>query len=140
MFREFKTFIARGNVLDLAVAVIIGAAFGRIVSSLTDDIITPIIGIFVSDPKKPGNFDQLNFAVHGSTFLIGDFLIVVVAFLLIAAVVFTFVVKPVNHLMALRKTETAVAPVTRECPYCLSSIPVKATKCSFCTSEVPAPA
>lgn len=136
--KEFRDFILRGNVIDLAVGVVIGGAFGKIVTALVNDLITPLIGIFFADPKKPISFDQLNFAVRGSQFLIGDFLNVVVAFILIAAVVFFFVVKPVNHLMSLRKTETPVAPTTRECPYCLSSIPVKASRCAFCTAEVSA--
>ena len=136
--KEFRDFILRGNVVDLAVGVIIGGAFGKIVNSLVNDLITPLIGIFFADPKKPISFDQLNFAVRGSRFLIGDFLNVVVAFVLIAAVVFFFVVKPVNHLMALRKTETPNDPITKECPQCLSSIPLKATRCAFCTSEVAA--
>ena len=134
--KEFRDFILRGNVVDLAVGILIGAAFGAIVKALTSDIITPLIGIFVSDPKHPVNFNDLNFKVHGSEFLIGDFLNVVVSFLIIAAVVFFFVVKPVNHLMALRKTESPVDPVTRDCPYCLSSIPKAASRCAFCTSEV----
>ncbi len=141
--KEFRDFILRGNVVDLAVGVIIGAAFAGIVTALVKDIITPLIGIFVSDPKHPVDFDQLNFAVRGSQFMIGNFLNTVVAFLIIAAVVFFLVVKPVNHLMSLRKTETPVAPVTRECPQCLSSIPVLASRCAFCTAEVapvPAPA
>ena len=136
--KEFRDFILRGNVVDLAVGVIIGAAFGAIVKALTDDIITPIIGIFVSDPKHPVNFGDLDFSIHGSKFLIGNFLNTVFAFLIVAAVVFFFVVKPVNHLMALRKTETPVDPLTRDCPHCLSSIPTAATRCAFCTSEVPA--
>lgn len=135
---EFRDFILRGNVVDLAVGVVIGGAFGGIVSALVKDIITPLIGVFFSDPKKPVNFDQLDFTVHGSSFLIGNFLNVVVSFLLIAAVVFFLVVKPVNHLMALRKTDTPTDPITRECPQCLSSIPLKATRCAFCTAEVPA--
>ncbi len=135
---EFRDFILRGNVVDLAVGVVIGGAFGGIVTALVKDIITPLIGIFVSDPKHPLNFNELNFKVHGSEFLIGEFINIVVAFLIIAAVVFFLVVKPLNHLMSLRKTETAVAPTTRECPLCLSSIPVRATRCAFCTGEVPA--
>lgn len=135
---EFRDFVLRGNVVDLAVGVVIGGAFGTIVKALIDDLITPLIGIFFADPKKPVNFDELHFTIHGSQFLIGNFLNSVVAFLLIAAVVFLFVVKPVNHLMSLRKTESPVAATTRECPLCLSSIPMKATRCAFCTAEVAA--
>jgi large conductance mechanosensitive channel len=131
--KEFRDFILRGNVVDLAVGVIIGGAFGGIVTALVKDIITPFIGMF-------GKVDlsNLNTTIHGAKFGFGDFLNVVVSFLIIAFVVFFFIVKPVNHLMSLRKTETPVAPTTRECPYCLSSIPAAASRCAFCTAEVPA--
>ena len=131
--KEFREFILRGNVVDLAVAVIIGGVFGAIVKAFVTDIITPLIGI-------PGKIDlsAYKFAVNGSVFLIGDFLNTVISFLIIAAVVFFLIVKPVNHLMSLRKTDTPTDPVTRECPFCLSSIPVKAVRCAFCTSEVAA--
>ena len=135
---EFRNFILRGNVVDLAVGIVIGAAFSSIVNALIADLITPLIGIFFANPKKPISFDQLHFTIHGSQFLVGDFLNHVVSFLLLSAVVFFFVVKPVNHLMSLRKTETPAAATTRECPQCLSSIPLKATRCAFCTAEVPA--
>lgn len=135
---EFKEFILRGNVVDLAVGVVIGAAFAGVVSALVADVITPLLGVFVSDPKNPVNFDDLNFAIHGSTFLIGKFLNAILSFLLIAAVIFFFVVKPVNYLMSRRKTETPVTATTRDCPECLSSIPLAATRCAFCTAEVPA--
>ena len=134
---EFKEFILRGNVVDLAVGVVIGAAFSGIVTALVADVITPLIGIFVSDPKNPVNFDELNFAIHGSKFLVGHFLNSILAFLLIAVVVFFFVVKPVNYLMSRRKTETPVTATTRDCPQSLSSIPAAATRCAFCTAEVP---
>ena len=128
---EFRDFVLRGNVVDLAVGVIIGGAFGGIVTALVKDVITPFIGMF-------GKVDlsNLNTTIHGAKFGFGDFLNVVVSFLIIAFVVFFFIVKPVNHLMALRKTETPNDPLTRECPQCLSSIPVKASRCAFCTSEV----
>jgi len=131
--KEFRDFILRGNVVDLAVGVIIGGAFGGIVTALVKDIITPFIGMF-------GKVDlsNLNTTINGAKFGFGDFLNVLVSFLIIALVVFFFVVKPVNHLMSLRKTETPVAPTTRECPYCLSSIPTRASRCAFCTAEVAA--
>lgn len=132
--KEFREFILRGNVVDLAVGVIIGGAFGGIVTAFTKDIITPLIGIFGGVPK----FDALHFTINKSQFLIGDLINVVIAFLLLAAIVFFLVVKPVNHLMTLMKTETSPESPTRECPYCVSSIPVKATKCAFCTADVPA--
>ena len=129
--KEFRDFILRGNVVDLAVGVIIGGAFGAIVKALAADIITPLIGMF-------GKVDlsNLNTTINGAKFGFGDFLNTVISFVIIASVVFFFVVKPVNHLMSLRKTEPPVAPATRECPYCLSSIPGKASRCAFCTAEV----
>ncbi len=130
---EFKDFVLRGNVIDLAVGVIIGGAFTGIVGALVKDIITPFVGIF-------GKVDlsNLNTTINGAKFGFGDFLNAVVSFLILAFVVFFFIVKPVNHLMSLRKTETPTDPITRECPFCISSIPVSATRCAFCTSEVPA--
>lgn len=129
--KEFRDFILRGNVVDLAVGIIIGGAFGGVVTALVKDVITPFVGMF-------GKVDlsNLNTTINGAKFGFGDFLNVVVAFVVIALVVFFFVVKPVNHLMALRKTDTPVDPVTRDCPRCLSSIPLKATRCAFCTSDV----
>ncbi len=130
---EFKEFVLRGIVVDLAVGVMIGGAFGGIVTALTKDIITPFIGMF-------GKVDlsNLNTTISGAKFGFGDFLNVVVSFMILATVVFFFVVKPVNFLMTRRKTEPAAAAVTRECPECLSSIPLKATRCAFCTAEVAA--
>ena len=130
---EFKEFILRGNVVDLAVGVLIGGAFGGIVTALTKDIITPFIGMF-------GKIDLsgLNTTINGAKFGFGDFLNTVIAFVIMAAVVFFFVVKPINFLMSRRKTEPAAAATTRECPQCLSSIPLLATRCAFCTAEVAA--
>jgi large conductance mechanosensitive channel len=131
---EFKAFILRGNVVDLAVGIVIGAAFGAVVTALVRDIITPLITI----PGKT-NFSNLSFTIGGGTFLYGDFINVVISFLAIAAAVFIFVVKPMNHLQSLHKTEVApVAPETRDCPYCLSKVPVAASRCAFCTSELAA--
>jgi large conductance mechanosensitive channel len=130
---EFRDFILRGNVVDLAVGVVVGMAFGKIVDALVKDLITPFIGMF-------GKVDlsSLNTTINGAKFGFGDFLNVVISFLIIATVVFFLVVKPVNHLMSLRKTDTPTDPLTRECPQCLSSIPLKATRCAFCTAEVAA--
>ena len=135
---EFKEFILRGNVVDLAVGIIIGGAFTGIVTALVADVITPLIGIFVSDPKHPINFDKFNFSVHGSTFLVGNFINVIISFLIVALIVFFLVVKPVNYLMTRSKTDTPKAATTRDCPECLSSIPNAATRCAFCTAVVPA--
>ena len=130
---EFKEFVLRGNVVDLAVAVVIGAAFGKIVTAFVTDIITPLIGL-------PGKMDlsNLNTTIHGAKFGFGDFLNTLISFIILAAVVFFFIVKPLNFLMSLRKTEIPATAVTRECPYCLSSIPNLATRCAFCTAEVAA--
>lgn len=135
MFKDFKEFLLRGNVVELAVAVVIGAAFGDLVSAFVKDLITPIIAI----PGKT-DFGMLDFAIRKSTFAYGDFLNVLVAFLSIAAAVFFFVVRPVNALMARRKTEPEVGSTTMVCPYCLSSIPLAATVCAFCTRDVAAAA
>ena len=131
----FRKFILRGNVVDLAVAVVIGTAFGAVVQALVKDIITPIIGAFGGLP----DFAAWYFTINNSKFLIGDFINAVVAFLVIAAIVYYFVVVPVEKLMDRYKGEPSVAPVsTRECPYCLSKIPVAATKCAFCTADLTA--
>lgn len=131
MLKDFKAFLLRGNVVELAVAVVIGAAFGRVVTSLVENILTPIIGI-------PGeaDFSTLDFEINGSVFRYGDFINAVISFLSIAAAVFFFVVRPVNKLMARRKTEPDVESTTRDCPECLSSIPVAARRCAFCTAQV----
>jgi len=133
MLKDFKAFILRGNVVDLAVGVVIGAAFGTLVKALVDDIFTPLIAI-------PGttNFGDLTFTLGGGVFKYGDFLNALIAFLSIAAAVFFFVVKPVNALMSRRKTEPDVESVTKECDYCLSNVPVRAIVCAFCTREIAA--
>ena len=116
---EFKAFVLRGNVVDLAVAVVIGAAFTAVVNALVKDLITPIISI----PGK-ADFSTLSFTIHGSIFRYGDFINAVIGFVIIAAAVFFFVVKPVNVLLARRKTEAVPsAPATKDCPFCLSSVP-----------------
>lgn len=130
---DFKAFILRGNVVDLAVGIIIGAAFGAVVAALVKDLITPLIAAIGGKP----DFSALGFTINHSRFLLGDFINTVVSFLIMAAVVFFLVVRPVNALMNRRKTEPPVEATTRECPYCLSSIPVKASRCAFCTQEVP---
>ncbi len=132
LLNEFKTFVLRGNVVDLAIAVVIGAAFSGIVDAMVKGIIMPIIGIFGGKPS----FDSYYWDINGSHILIGTFLTAVVNFLIIAAIIFFFVLQPINMLMARRKTELPADPTTRDCPYCLSSIPIKATRCPFCTSEV----
>jgi large conductance mechanosensitive channel len=131
MLKEFKAFLLRGNVVDLAVAVVIGIAFGAVIAALVADIITPLIAaIFGSH-----DFSALTFTVNNSTFLYGAFINAVVAFVLVAAAVFFFVVKPMNALAARRETEEP-APSTRDCPECLSEIPLAARRCRYCTAEV----
>ncbi len=132
MLTDFKAFILRGNVVDLAIGVAIGAAFTAVVSSFTTNIITPILAI----PGDTASFADLDFTIGGSTFRYGLFIDDVISFVIIAAVIFFFVVKPVNALMARRKTEPDNLLPTRECPECLSSIPEAAHRCAFCTTQL----
>jgi large conductance mechanosensitive channel len=132
--REFRDFILRGNVVDLAVAVIIGAAFGNVVSALVKDLITPLLAAIGGKP----NFGALSFTWNKSHFAYGDFINVLVYFIIVAAVIFFFVVKPVNVLLARFKPTPEAPAVTRDCPYCMSSVPAAASRCAFCTSELTA--
>ena len=133
MLKGFKQFLLRGNVIDLAVAVVIGGAFGAVVTALVKDLLTPLIAAVGGKP----DFSAINFKVNGSAFLIGDFINAVISFLLVAAAVYFFVVLPVNTVMArLRRGQAPPDPTTRQCPECLSTIPIKARRCAFCTSEV----
>jgi large conductance mechanosensitive channel len=133
LLKDFKAFILRGNVVDLAVGVVIGASFADVIKAFVDNLLTPLIAI-------PGtrDFSELEFTISDSTFGYGLFINALIAFLLIAAAVFFFVVKPVNALMARRKTEPDVASTTKDCGHCLSSIPVGASVCAFCTRDVAA--
>lgn len=128
---EFKDFVLRGNVVDLAIGVVIGLAFGAVVTAFVKDIITPILTI----PGKT-NFEALVWHLGGASFLIGDFLNVLISFVVIAAAVFFFVVKPMNTLLTLRTPAPTATPSTQTCPYCLSSVPVGATRCAYCTSDL----
>jgi large conductance mechanosensitive channel len=131
MLKGFKEFVQRGNVLDLAIAVVIGGAFGTIVTALVKDLITPLIGAIVGKP----DFSGLVVTVNGAEFLIGDFLNAVISFFLIAAAVYFFVVAPMNAWMARRRRGEAPAdPTTKKCPECLSEVPIAARRCAFCTS------
>ncbi len=132
MLREFRDFVLRGNVVDLAVAVVIGAAFGAVVSSLVENLITPLIGAIGGQPE----FSRLSFEINGSRFGYGEFLNALISFLLIAAVVFFLVVKPLNKLMERLMPGKPVDKPTRGCPECLSDIPLQARRCAFCTAEV----
>ncbi len=129
---EFKEFLLRGNLVDLAVAIVIGVAFTAVVTAFVADIITPVIAAIFGKP----DFSSLDFTINGSRFAYGDFLNALFTFVIIAFVLFFFVVKPVNALMARSKTEEPVAEETRDCPECLSSIPAAARRCAFCTAEV----
>ncbi|MDE3095464.1 MAG: large conductance mechanosensitive channel protein MscL [Chloroflexota bacterium] len=132
MVKEFKQFLLRGNVVDLAVAVVVGVAFGAVVTALVADIITPIIAAIGGKP----DFGALDFTINGSRFRYGDFLNAVISFVTIAMAVFFVVIMPVNRLIALRKKEGPTDPTTRQCPECLSEIPIAARRCAFCTSEL----
>jgi large conductance mechanosensitive channel len=134
MLKDFKAFILRGNVVDLAVGVVIGTAFTALIMSFVENLLSPLIAI-------PGtrDFSALEFTISDSTFHYGSFLNALIAFLLIAAAVFFFVVKPVNVLMARRKTEPDVESTTKECDFCLSNVPVRAIVCAFCTRQIDRP-
>ena len=132
MIKGFRDFILRGNVMDLAVAVIIGAAFTAIVTALTADIINPLLGAFVGKP----NFDYLLADVHGGKVLYGSFFTAVINFLILASVVYFFLVVPTQYLTK-KFFPTKVVPVTtRPCPECLGDIPLAATRCRFCAQPV----
>jgi large conductance mechanosensitive channel len=138
MLKDFRQFLLRGNLVDLAIAVVIGAAFGAVVAALVKDIITPLIAAIGGQP----DFSGLDFTINKSRFAYGDFLNAILTFVIIAAVVFFFVVKPVNALMERMQTSEPVDEETRECPACLSQIPYAARRCAYCTEEVgaaPAP-
>lgn len=131
MFKEFKKFILRGNVVDLAIAVVIGASFGAVVNSLVKDLITPLIAAFGGQP----DFSTLSFTINGSKFMYGNFINALLSFLILAAVVFFFVVQPLNKLMGkIKPSEEVDTPAERECPECLSGIPAAATRCKHCTA------
>ncbi len=132
MLKEFREFILRGNLVDLAVAVVLGTAFGAVVAALVKNIVTPLIAAIGGQP----DFSELTFKINGSVFLYGEFINALLTFVIIAAVVFFFVVKPMNALMARRKVDTAADAPTRTCPECLSDIPEAATRCAFCTAQV----
>ncbi len=129
-FGEFKEFIMRGNVMNLAVGVIIGGAFSAIVTSLTDDIISPILGIFGGM-----DFSDLVAKVNGAEIRYGAFITAIINFLIMAFIIF-LMVKGINKVMSLGKKEVEEEPTTKVCPFCCSEIDIKATKCPHCTSDV----
>jgi len=133
MLDGFRKFILRGNVVDMAVGVVVGAAFGTVVTELTKAFLTPLIALLVGKP----DYSSLNFKIRTTSFPIGDFINACISFLLIAAAVYFFVVVPVNWLMArVHKEPPPAAPTTKKCPECLSEIPIDARRCSHCTQVV----
>lgn len=132
VIREFRDFLFRGNIVDLAVAVVIGAAFTAVVNALVADIITPLVAAIFGKPS----FGDLSFTINKSEFLYGDFLNQIISFVLTAAVIFFLVIKPMNVLISRRKSGEVTSPTTKVCPECLSEIPIAAHRCAFCTSVV----
>ena len=133
MLSGFKQFILRGNVVDLAVGVVIGAAFGGVVTALTRDLLTPFIAAIVGKP----DFSSIAFNVRGTPFPVGDFINALVSFLLVAGAVYFFVITPLNALMArVKKSPVPADPTTKKCPECLSEIPIDARRCMNCTQPV----
>ena len=129
---EFKNFLARGNVVDLAVAVVLGTAFGVVIKALVADLLTPIIALIFGQP----DFGALSFTINSSHFYYGDFINSLITFVSVAAAIFFFVVKPYNTVSA--RTAKTAEVTTRSCPACLTEVPLAATRCSACTSDLPA--
>ncbi len=131
MLRDFKQFLLRGNVVDLAVGVVIGAAFNSLVMALVRDFITPLVGAVAGKQRH-----QMTISVGPASLLVGDFLDALISFLLVAAVVFFLIVKPVNLLVSRSRHSPTPDPATRKCPECLSEIALEARRCPYCTSQV----
>ena len=132
LIKEFRQFLLRGNVVDLAIAVVIGIAFGAVITALVKDILTPLITAIAGKQ----DFSNLTFMLHKSIFRYGDFINVLIAFVLVAAAIFFFVVVPINRLIARSRKQPPADPTTRKCPECLSEIPLEARRCAHCTSVV----
>ena len=132
MFKEFKQFLLRGNVVDLAVGVVVGASFGSVVTAFVSDLLTPLIGAIAKVP----DFSDLKFTLNGSQFMYGHFLNAIISFILVSAAVFFFVIKPINFLIAKARKEKPTDPTVKKCPECLSEIPVAAKRCSHCIQPV----
>ena len=131
--RGFKQFMMRGNVVELAVAVVVGAAFGAVVTALVKDLITPLIAAIFGKP----DFSKIGFTVHNSRFPVGDFVNALVTFVMVGSAVYFLVVLPINALTArMRRGEAAPDPTTKKCPECLSDVPIAARRCAFCTSAL----
>ena len=132
MLKEFKQFLLRGNVVDLAVGVVIGAAFGSVVTALVKDLITPLIAAIAQVP----DFSDLSLLINGSKIMYGELLNAIISFLLIATAIFFFVVKPMNLLISRSHKGPPADPTTKKCPECLSEIPIGAKRCWHCTQKV----
>jgi large conductance mechanosensitive channel len=130
----FKQFLLRGNVVDLAVGVVVGAAFGAVVTAFTKDLLTPLIAAVAGKP----DFSAIQFTINGSKFPVGDFINAVVSFLIVASAIYYLVVLPINALVSRARKEPPADPTTKKCPECVSEIPIQARKCAFCTSALPA--
>ncbi len=131
--RGFKAFLLRGNVVDLAVAVVVGVAFGVVITAFVKDLITPLIAALGGKP----DFASLYFTVNKSRFLYGDFFNALIAFVIVAAVIYFFVVVPYTGMVARSHKEPPADPTTKKCTECLSEIPIGARRCAFCTSPQP---
>lgn len=132
MLKEFKQFLLRGNVVDLAVGVVVGAAFGTIVSALVSDFLTPLIASIARVP----DFSGLFFTINESKFMYGHFINSLISFILVSSTVFFFVVKPMNVLISRSRKEPLIDPTTKKCPECFSEIPIRATRCAHCTVKL----
>lgn len=132
MLKEFKQFVLRGNVVDLAVGVVIGVAFAGVITALVSDLLTPFIGAIAKVP----DFSGLSFTVNGSKFMYGHFLNTLISFLLVALAIFIFVIKPINILISRSHKEPPADPEVKKCPECLSEIPIKARRCSHCAQVI----
>lgn len=132
MLKGFKEFLFKGNIVDLAVAVVIGGAFGSVVTALVKDIVTPVIAAVGGQP----DFSQLFFTINNSKFMIGDFLNAVVSFVIVGAVIYFGVILPMNKLLDRMRQGKTVDPTEKTCPECLSFIPIKARRCKFCTAVI----
>ena len=133
MLKGFKTFLMRGNVVDLAVAVVIGGAFGVVVAALVKDLLTPLIAAIIGKP----DFSAIQFTVNESKFLIGDFVNATISFVLVAAAIYFFVVAPMNMVNERRRRgEGPPDPTTKKCPECLSDVPIAARRCAFCAQPL----
>ena len=132
MLKGFKQFILRGNVVDLAVGVVIGASFGTVVNSLVKDILTPFIAAIFKSP----DFSNLMFTISGSVFMYGNFINALISFLIVAGAIYFFVVTPINTLISKTRREKPLDPTTKKCTECLSEIPLEAKRCAYCTSTL----